>query len=49
VPDIREIIAFRNLLIRGYAQIDPLRVWRAAEENLPQLRLVLAALLAEPE
>jgi uncharacterized protein with HEPN domain len=49
IPDIREIIAFRNVLIHGYAQIDRARVWRAVEENLPPLRTVLAALLAEPE
>lgn len=49
VPDIREIIAFRNLLIHGYAQVDPARVWRAVEENLPQLRKMLAELSAQPE
>ena len=49
VPDLREIVAFRNVLIHGYAVIDRARVWRVVEENLPQLRLALAALLAEPE
>lgn len=49
VPDLRTIIAFRNLLIHGYAQVDPARVWRAVEENLPSLRAALAALLAEPQ
>ncbi len=49
IPDLREIIAFRNVLIHGYARIDRARVWRVVEENLPQLRAVLAALLAEPE
>jgi uncharacterized protein with HEPN domain len=49
VPDIREIVAFRNVLIHGYAVIDPARVWRVVEDNLPQLRVALAALLAEPE
>jgi uncharacterized protein with HEPN domain len=48
VPDLREIVAFRNVLIHGYAVIDPARVWRVVEDNLPQLRRVLAALLAEP-
>jgi uncharacterized protein with HEPN domain len=48
VPDYREIVAFRNLLIHGYAVIDPARVWRFVEDNLPPLRRVLAALLAEP-
>ena len=28
VPDLREIVAFRNILIHGYALIDRARVWR---------------------
>jgi uncharacterized protein with HEPN domain len=28
VPDLRQIIAFRNVLIHGYATVDPARVWR---------------------
>ena len=48
VPDLREIIAFRNVLIHGYAVIDRARVWRVVEDNLPQLRAALAVLLAEP-
>ena len=27
VPDLRQIIAFRNVLIHGYATVDPARVW----------------------
>ena len=49
VPDLRQIIAFRNVLIHGYATIDPARVWRVVEDNLPLLRTALAALLAAPE
>jgi uncharacterized protein with HEPN domain len=49
VPDLRQIIAFRNVLIHGYATVDPARVWRTIEENLPPLRAALAALLAAPE
>jgi uncharacterized protein with HEPN domain len=49
IPDLREIIAFRNVLIHGYAVIDPARVWRVIEENLPPLRVALAELLARPE
>ena len=47
IPDLREIIAFRNVLIHGYAAIDRARVWRVVEENLPKLRAVLAELLGE--
>jgi len=49
IPDLREIIAFRNVLIHGYAVIDRARVWRVIEENLPQLRAALAELLGEPK
>jgi uncharacterized protein with HEPN domain len=49
VPDLRQIIAFRNVLIHGYAIVDPARVWRVIEDNLPPLRAALAALLAAPE
>ena len=49
VPDLRQIIAFRNVLIHGYTRVDPARVWRVIEDNLPPLRAALAALLAAPE
>ena len=49
VPDLRQIIAFRNVLIHGYATVDPARVWRVIEDNLPPLGAALAALLAAPE
>ena len=48
VPDLRQVIAFRNVLIHGYATVDPARVWRVIEDNLPPLRAALAALLAAP-
>ena len=47
IPDLREIIAFRNVLIHGYAAIDRARVWRVVEDNLPQPRAALADLLDE--
>lgn len=49
VPDLREIVAFRNLLIHGYAAIDRARVWRIVEDDLPPLRATLAGLLDELE
>ena len=48
IPDLREIIAFRNLLIHGYAVVDHARVWRVIHDNLPPLRATLATLLAAP-
>ena len=47
IPDIRAIVAFRNVLIHGYAVIDRARVWRAVENDLPALRAVLNDLLAQ--
>jgi uncharacterized protein with HEPN domain len=48
VPDLREIVAFRNILIHGYAMIDRARVWQAVQEDLPGLRATLNGLLTEP-
>jgi uncharacterized protein with HEPN domain len=47
IPNIRDIIAFRNVLIHGYAAIEHERVWRIAETSLPALRTTIAALLDE--
>ncbi len=49
IPDLGEIVAFRNILIHGYAAIDRARVWRAVQTDLPGLRAVLDDLLAEPQ
>jgi uncharacterized protein with HEPN domain len=47
VPDLPQVVAFRNLLIHGYASVDHRTVWRAIEEDLPRLRELVARLLAE--
>jgi uncharacterized protein with HEPN domain len=49
IPDIRQIIAFRNILVHGYAVIDNERVWRILHESLPELQDVLEGLLGEGE
>jgi uncharacterized protein with HEPN domain len=49
VPDIGRIIAFRNILIHGYAIVDDEIVWRATRENLPGLRAKLASLLDDAQ
>jgi uncharacterized protein with HEPN domain len=47
VPDSARIIAFRNILIHGYAIVDDEIVWRATQENVPALRAALDALLGK--
>lgn len=47
VPGLPQIVAFRNLLIHGYAVVDHPRVWRVIQESLPGLRAALASQLDE--
>jgi uncharacterized protein with HEPN domain len=42
IPDLRQVVAFRNVLIHGYALIDRARVWRAVQDDLPTLRATVA-------
>jgi len=49
IPEMREIIDFRNLLTHGYEHVSSRRVWTYASSNLPQLRRVVQALLDELE
>jgi uncharacterized protein with HEPN domain len=45
VSDWRDIVAFRNILVHGYATIDQSLVWRAQETSLPVLLAEVAAIL----
>ncbi len=45
ISEVRRIIAFRNILIHGYADVDPRIVWGVAESNLPTLAREVAGLL----
>ena len=47
IPDYRRIIAFRNILIHGYAQVDDRLVWDVVQSYLPQFRDTVNALMAE--
>ena len=47
VPNLRNIVGFRNVLIHGYAVIDDGRVWEIVTALLPSLRPTVTALLAE--
>ncbi len=49
IPEIARIIAFRNLLIHGYAVVEHARVWAIAKEAMPGLRVAVDALLTELE
>lgn len=46
VPQFRRIVAFRNVLIHGYAALDHALVWRVIQEDLPVLRTAVERLLA---
>lgn len=46
VPEHRQIIAFRNVLVHGYAALDLQVVWRTIRDDVPALLSVIDALLA---
>ncbi len=47
VAEAAGLIAFRNILIHGYAQVDDRLVWDVVESKLPTLQREVAALLQE--
>jgi uncharacterized protein with HEPN domain len=47
IPELGRIVAFRNILIHGYAEIDDALVWQVVTDKLPELEGVLAELLKE--
>jgi len=47
IPDLPRIVAFRNVLIHGYATVDDRLVWGVVEGDLPGLLAGLARLLGE--
>jgi len=48
VPELSRIVAFRNILIHGYATVDDRLVWGLLESKLPTLATALDLLLAGP-
>jgi uncharacterized protein with HEPN domain len=46
IPDLPRIVAFRNILIHGYASVDDALVWQVLTEKRPQLEQRLHQLLA---
>jgi uncharacterized protein with HEPN domain len=45
IPELARIIAFRNILVHGYADVDNRLVWGVIETDLPSLRATLGRLL----
>ncbi|MCR6496080.1 DUF86 domain-containing protein [Thermomonas sp. S9] len=45
IPDHRRIIAFRNILIHGYADVDDALAWDIVQTRLPLLLAQVEALL----
>jgi uncharacterized protein with HEPN domain len=48
IPDSDKIIAFRNILIHGYASVDDRIVWGVIENHLSALRTAIGQMLAAP-
>ncbi len=46
ITDIAQIVAFRNVLIHGYASVDDYLVWQVIDEHVPKLLADLTAALA---
>lgn len=47
IPDLPQIVSFRNLLIHGYATVDDPTVWETLQLQVPGLRNRVAKLLDE--
>jgi len=47
IPNLVDVIAFRNILVHAYANMNHQRVWEVIERDLPGLRATLDRLLAD--
>jgi uncharacterized protein with HEPN domain len=47
IPNLAQIVAFRNQLIHGYATVNVSTVWNVAQTALPNLLLSVQSLLDE--
>jgi uncharacterized protein with HEPN domain len=47
IPELARIVAFRNILIHGYATVDDALVWQVLQEKLPALEQVIHEILAD--
>jgi uncharacterized protein with HEPN domain len=48
IPDRARIIAFRNILVHGYASVDDRIVWGVIENHLNPLRAAVSKALTTP-
>ena len=48
IPELPRVVAFRNILVHGYANVDNRLVWGVLETDLPSLLTTLGRLLANP-
>lgn len=49
IPELGRIVAFRNILIHGYATVDDALVWQLLTDKLPGLERTLRELLAQQD
>lgn len=47
IPELPRIVAFRNILIHGYANVDNRLVWGVLETDLPSLRTTFERLMVD--
>lgn len=47
IPDLARIVAFRNVLVHGYAALDDRLVWEVASERLLDLVVLLDGLVGD--
>jgi uncharacterized protein with HEPN domain len=45
ITELRRIVNFRNVMVHGYALIEPRTVWQVVTQDLPALRSQLVELL----
>ena len=45
IPDLSQIIGFRNVLVHAYGDVDSIEVWGTIQNDLPRLRACVADLL----
>ena len=47
IPELRQAIGLRNILVHGYATVDDAIVWHTARADVPLLRRRIARILEE--